>query len=117
MVLRCVVLAVGGPISPLGPGRWDFLPLIGIGLARQPDGVMSQLAPAVRPLWRSPRTLIALVAVLVALTGARAADVLTNWPYALLSVGGAPGRNCSQLVSANGLMFLTWDMIGSDVGI
>jgi hypothetical protein len=33
MVLRCVVLAVGGPISPLGPGRWDFLPLVGIGLA------------------------------------------------------------------------------------
>jgi len=60
---------------------------IGIALGRHPDGAVSQLAVALQPLRRSPVALAGLAGGLLAMAAARQADLIANWPFALLSLG------------------------------
>ena len=74
--------------------RWvGLLPgLAGIGLGRNPNGAVHDIREAYLPLSRARGVLVGMSVVLATLYGLRLAEVLTNWPYLLLSiatVGGA----------------------------
>lgn len=60
--------------------------LIGIGLARNPDGVARQVATRFEPVRHSGPVIATLGIGLPALWLARAEDVLTNWTFVLLAV-------------------------------
>ncbi len=67
--------------------RWvGLLPgLTGIGLGRNPNGAVHDIREGFLPLLKSRPTLIGMVAGLVVLYALRMADVITNWPYVVLS--------------------------------
>lgn len=74
--------------------RWvGLLPgAAGIGLGRNPNGAVHDIREAYLPLSRAPGVLVGMSVLLATLYGLRLAEVLTNWPYLLLSiatVGGA----------------------------
>jgi branched-chain amino acid transport system permease protein len=68
--------------------RWvGLLPgLTGIGLGRNPNGAVHDIREGFLPLLKSPPALWGMVVALVGLYALRMADVLTNWPYVILSL-------------------------------
>ena len=77
-------------IVQLWPGavRWvGLLPgLTGIGLGRNPNGAVDDIREGFLPLLESPPALIGMVIALVGLYVLRITDVITNWPYVVLSL-------------------------------
>jgi branched-chain amino acid transport system permease protein len=60
--------------------------LIGISLGRNPSGAISQIREAFLPLRTSVPGLVFLAVSLVTIWALRTADVIANWPTAVLSV-------------------------------
>jgi branched-chain amino acid transport system permease protein len=77
-------------IVQLWPGalRWvGLLPgLTGIGLGRNPNGAVHDIREGFLPLLESPPALIGMVVALVGLYVLRITDVITNWPYVVLTL-------------------------------
>lgn len=63
--------------------------LLGIGLGRNPNGVVSILAERWDPVRRRLPVLVGLVAVLAGLWGLAALDMVSNWAWLLLSLAAA----------------------------
>jgi branched-chain amino acid transport system permease protein len=84
-------ITVGAPIlSNLFPGTPE-LPLVlfgtaGVGLGRNPNGFVVDLRQRFAPLSRRPVLIIATGAALIGVWLLRIADVMTNWPYAIVSI-------------------------------
>lgn len=68
--------------------RWvGLLPgATGIGLGRNPNGAVHEIREGFLPLLKSPPALIGMVTGLVLLYALRMLDVITNWPYVILSI-------------------------------
>ncbi len=77
-------------IVQIWPGlvRWvGLLPgLTGIGLGRNPNGAVHDIREGFLPLLQSPPALLGMVGALVVFYALRIADVITNYPYLILSV-------------------------------
>ncbi len=65
-------------INAVSPG------LTGIGLGRNPSGVVPLMRDGVKPLRHDPLVLGAMAVAMVVAYAARLADVYANWPFALL---------------------------------
>lgn len=68
--------------------RWvALLPgVTGIGLGRNPNGAVHDIREGFLPLLQSPPALGGMVVALVGLYVLRVTDVITNWPYVVLSI-------------------------------
>jgi branched-chain amino acid transport system permease protein len=85
LVLFGIPLAAGSAAWFANPGR--VLPgTMGIGLGSNPNGIVPDLAARFEPLRRSRPVQVALGAVLLALVVAEKAELIENWPFAILSV-------------------------------
>lgn len=60
--------------------------LMGIGLGKNPNGVVPDVASRFEPLLRSRVVMVVLGAVLAALVVAQQAELIANWPFAILCV-------------------------------
>lgn len=61
--------------------------LMGIGLGKNPNGVVPDVAERFTPLRRAPVVLACLLAAITGLVVAQRAEVLDNWPFAFAVVG------------------------------
>jgi len=59
----------------------------GIGMARNPNGFLIEIKEAWRPVFARPAIAGGIAAALVGVWLLRINDVISNWPYALLSLG------------------------------
>ncbi|MCU1499087.1 MAG: branched-chain amino acid ABC-type transport system, permease component [Acidimicrobiales bacterium] len=81
--------ALVAKINTVSPG------LTGVGLGRNPSGVVPLMRAGVEPLRRDRLVLSGLVGAMVAVYGLRLVDVYDNWPFAVLLL--------AVLVVANGI--------------
>jgi branched-chain amino acid transport system permease protein len=85
LVLYGIPIAAASVAWFANPAR--VLPgLMGIGLGKNPNGVVPDLATRFESLRRSRPVQVGLVAVLLVLLVAQKTELIDNWPYAILSV-------------------------------
>jgi branched-subunit amino acid ABC-type transport system permease component len=67
----------------------------GIALGRNPNGAVQDMRVGFDPLFRSRRILAAMCLVIVGVYGLRLADVITNWPFLVLSFAAVIGATAA----------------------
>jgi len=88
--LACGILLGSPVLGNLLPGLPQLTLVLsgtaGVGMARNPNGFVLEIRDRWAPLWRRIPAAAAVGAALVGVWVLRRAGVITNWPYAIVSI-------------------------------
>jgi len=88
--LACGILLGAPLLSNFFPGEPQLQLVLsgtaGVGMARNPNGFIIEIREAWRPVFERPLIAIGIAGALVGVWLLRIAHVITNWPYAIISL-------------------------------